>query len=64
MMMDSRPDGGKDGVKKEMVCKFFKPDVFKASRNEMKRCTCCTRHQGREVETRESIRDQGRKRGL
>jgi hypothetical protein len=40
MMMDTRPDLGRDGKRQEIVGKFFKPDVFKSSRNEMKRCIC------------------------
>ena len=52
MMMDSRPDAGKDGAKKEMVCKFFKPDVFKASRSETKRCMCCKKDTRGEKEKR------------
>jgi hypothetical protein len=55
MMMDSRPDAGKDGAKKEMVCKFFKPDVFKSNRNETKRCMCCKKDSWGEQEKRRKV---------
>jgi len=37
MMLDTRPDVGRDGKRDDAVAKFFKPGVFRNQRNALRR---------------------------